>query len=99
MKLHPYFLRMSLSILIMTGAGLFFAHSLKIIFLNNPGLNALILTLTFSGILFAFYQLYRLKNDGKILENLKQDQWSASSLQRAIFLEPIIVLLQEKNTD
>lgn len=99
MKLRPYFLRMILSILVLIGTGILFASSLKTIFLSNPGLNALIIGLTFSGILFAFYQLYRLKNDGEVLENLKQGQWSFSSFQQAIYLEPIITIFQQKNAD
>jgi len=99
MKLRPYFLRMGLSLLVLIGTGIVFAPSLKTIFLSNPGLNALIIILTLSGVLFAFYQLYRLKNDGEILENLKQEKWHASSLQQAIFLEPIIALFQQKNVD
>ena len=99
MRLRFYFLRMGFSILVLIGTGLFFAPSLKAIFFSNPGLNALIIGLTFAGILFAFYQLYRLKNDGKVLENLKQGQWSAPSLQQAVFLEPIISFFQQKNVE
>lgn len=99
MKLSPYFLRMSLGLLVLVVTGVLFAPSLKTIFFSNPGLNALIIFFTLSGILFAFYQLYRLKNDGEILEDLKQNQWNAASLQQAVFLEPFITLFQQKNVD
>lgn len=99
MNLRPYFLRMGFSLLVLIGAGIFFAPSLGTIFLSNPGLNALIIGLTFFGVFFAFYQLHRLKNEGEVLDNLKQGQWSFSSLQHAFFLEPILTLFQQKNTN
>ncbi len=99
MKLQPYFLRMGLSILVLIGTCIYFFPSLQIIFLSNPGLNALIIGLTLSGILFAFYQLYRLKKDADVLENLKQGQWHLSFLQRAVLLEPLIAFFQKKNVE
>jgi hypothetical protein len=90
---------MSLSIITLVGTCIYFAHSLSVVFSSNPGLNTLIIGLTFAGILFAFYQLYRLQRDAEILENLKQGQWSFSSLQQAIFLEPIIAFFQKKNAE
>lgn len=99
MQLRLYFIRMSLGLLILISIGIFFTPSLKTIFSSNPGLNALIILLTFSGVLFAFYQLYRLKNDSEALEKVKQGRESLFSLQQTVFLEPIITLLQQKNVD
>lgn len=97
MKLQSYFIRMGLSMLTIIGVGVFFAPSLKAIFYSNPGLNALIISLSLGGVLFAFYQLFRLKKDGRALELLKQGQWNVSVLEQTIFLEPIITIIQKKN--
>lgn len=99
MNLRPYFLRMALSLLTLFGIVIYFAPSMETIFFSNPGLNAVIISLTFTGLLFAFYQLWRLKNDSEILEELKQGQWNFSSLHKAVFLEPIVALFQNRNAD
>ncbi|HUX80283.1 MAG TPA: hypothetical protein VMW10_11170 [Alphaproteobacteria bacterium] len=99
MKFQPYFLRMSLSLLIMAGVGGFFGSSLWSIFLSNPWLNAFIIALTFVGILYAFYQLFRLKRDCEVLEDLKHGQWSFSSLPRSVFLEPLVSYVSKKSSE
>lgn len=96
MKLRNYFLRMGLSLLLMVGIGIFFASSIGSIFFSNPKLNTLIISLTFGGVGYAFYQLFRLKNDAEMLEDLKQGQWSFSSLRPTIFLEPILSYVTQK---
>ncbi|OJW51197.1 MAG: hypothetical protein BGO67_12815 [Alphaproteobacteria bacterium 41-28] len=96
MKFQPYFLRMSLSLLIMVGVAGFFGTSLWSIFLSNPRLNALIIALTLAGMLYAFYQLFRLRKDCEVLEDLKQGQWSFSSTPKAFFLEPIVSYVSKK---
>jgi hypothetical protein len=95
MRYQSYLLRMSASLLTMGGMGVFFAPSLGAIFLSNPWLNTLILALTFSGVMCAFYQIYRLKNNIMALEDLKQNPQSAASFQEAIFLEPILSLVYQ----
>jgi len=99
MKLQPYFLRIGLTLLTLIGLGICFMKSLKSIFMSNPGLNAVILTLTLAGIGYAVYQLLRLKKDTEVLEDLKQGQWSFSSLQQAFFLEPILSFSSERKKD
>lgn len=99
MRVRSYFLRMAISMLIILGGGAFFAPSLTKIFFSNPELNTLIICLTLSGVLFAFYQLYRLRKDEHVLENLKQGQWDFSFLQQAIFLEPLISLFSQQKTN
>ncbi len=96
MKFQPYFLRMIISLLIMVGGGSFFGSTLWSIFLSNPRLNAFIIVLTFGGVLYAFYQLLLLKKDCEVLEDLKQGQWSFSSLPKAFFLEPIVSFVSKK---
>ena len=99
MKLKNYFLQMGLSLLLMLGVGVFFVSSLKAIFLSNPKLNALIISLTFVGVGYAFYQLSRLKSDCEVLEDLKQGQWSFSTFRQATFLEPILSYLTQKKAN
>lgn len=99
MKLQTYFLRMGFSMFIIGGIGVFFASSLWAIFLSNPRLNGLIIALTFGGVAYAFYQLFRLKNDTEVLEDLKHGQWSFSSLQKTVFLESIISFINQKKSD
>lgn len=96
MKLQSYLIRMSLSIVAMIGVGLFFTSTLWAIFLSNPRLNALIIGLTFGGIAYAFYQLFRLKNDCEVLEDLKQGQWSFSTHPKGYFLDTIISFISQK---
>ncbi len=98
MKFQPYFLRMTLSLLVMGGLGGFFGSSLWSIFLSNPRLNAFIIALTFGGVIYAFYQLLRLKKDCEVLEDLNQGQWSFSSLPKAFFLESIVSFVSNKPT-
>ncbi|MBP6951480.1 MAG: hypothetical protein KA112_04315 [Alphaproteobacteria bacterium] len=98
MKLQSYLIRMSLSIVAMIGVGLFFTSTLWAIFLSNPRLNALIIGLTFGGIAYAFYQLFRLKNDCEVLEDLKQGQWSFSTHPKGYFLDTIISFISQKKT-
>ena len=90
---------MSLSLAAMGGAGIFFASALWSIFLSNPKLNAFIVTLTLGGILYAFYQLFRLKSDYEALEDLKQGQGSFSSLPQVFFLEPLLSFFSQKKSD
>lgn len=99
MKLRSYFLRLGLSLLTMVGMGAFFASSLWSIFLSNPRLNAFIIALTFGGIAYAVYQLFRLKNEAEVLEDLKQGQWSFSAPHHSLFLEPILSFIAQKKTD
>ncbi len=98
MKLQSYFLRMSLSLVFMMGLGIFFGSSLWSIFLSNPRLNAFIIFLILGGAVYAFYQLFRLKNDCEVLEDLKQGQWSFSSLPKAFFLESIVSFVSKKTS-
>ena len=99
MKLQPYFLRMSASLVAMTGVSIFFGSSLWSIFLSNPRLNAFIIALILGGVVYAFYQLFHLKNDCEVLEDLKQGQWSFSSRPKAFFLEPIVTFISNKKSD
>jgi hypothetical protein len=96
MKFKSYFLRMSLSFALIIGLGVFFGSSLKGIFLSNPYLNTLIITLTVGGVGYAFYQLFLLKKDCEVIEDLKQGQWSFSSLPQSHFLEPILSCVSKK---
>jgi hypothetical protein len=98
MKFQPYFLRMSLSLVIMVGVGAFFGSPLWSIFLSNPRLNAFIIALTLVGVIYAFYQLFRLKNDCDVLADLKQSQGSFSSLPKAFFLEPIVSFVSKTSS-
>jgi len=98
MNLKSYLLRMSFSLILMVGIGVFFASSLSAIFLNNPRLNALIIALTLGGGLYAFYQLFRLKTDSEALLNLKKGQLSLSSQRRTTFLEPILAFVAQKKS-
>jgi len=98
MNLKPYLLRMTLTLLIMSGMGFFFASGLWAIFLSNPWLNLLIISLTFGGIGYAFYQLIRLKKDAYVLTDLKQGQWSFSSQEKTLFLEPLLSFLSDKKS-
>jgi len=96
MKIQPYFLRMGVTALVMSGLVGIFASSLWSIFQTNPRLNALILALTMCGIVFAFFQLFRLKRDAVVLTNLKQDKGSISFLDKTSFLEPILAFVSQK---
>jgi hypothetical protein len=96
MKFQPYLLRMSLSLVIMGGVAGFFGTSLWSIFQSNPRLNAFIIALTLAGILYAFYQLFRLRKDCDVLEDLKQGQWSFLSTPKAFFLESIVSYVSKK---
>ncbi len=96
MKLRPYVLRMSLSMMGIAGGGLFFGPAIWSIFISNPRLNALIIILTFGGIAYAFYQLFRLRRDSDVLEDLKQGQWSFSSLPQGYFLAPILSFISKE---
>ncbi len=99
MKLKNYFLQMGISLFLMICVGIFFFSSIKGIFLSNPKLNALIISLTFIGIGYAFYQLSRLKKDCEVLEDLQQGQWSFSTLHRTTFLEPILSYITQKKSN
>ncbi len=96
MNLKSYFLRMTLSLTLMIGIGVFFAPSLGAIFLSNPRLNALIIALTVGGGAYAFYQLVRLKKDSEVLRDLKKGQWNLPSQGPTTFLEPILSFVSHK---
>ncbi len=98
MKFRPYLLRMSFSSLFILGLVGFFGYHLKSVFLSNPYLNGLIIGLSIMGIGYAFYQLIRLKKDWEVLEDLKQGQWSFSSLPKSHFLEPILSFTSNKDS-
>lgn len=98
MKFQPYFLRMSLSMIFIVAVGVFFGSSLWSTFLSNPRLNALIIFLTFGGMAFAFYQLFNLKKDCEVLEDLKQGQWSFSPQPQGYFLGPILSFISKKES-
>jgi hypothetical protein len=99
MKLKNYFLQMGLSLFLMLCVGIFFFSSIKAIFLSNPKLNTLIISLTLAGVGYAFYQLSRLKSDCEVLEDLTQGQWSFSTLHRTTFLEPILSYITQKKSN
>ncbi len=99
MKLQPYLLRMSFSMVILAGVVVCFGSTLWSIFLSNPRLNALIIALTLGGMSYAFYQLFRLKKDCETLEDLKQGQWSFSSLPNAFFLQPLVSFISKKESN
>ncbi len=99
MKLQPYLLRMSFSMVILAGVVVCFGSTLWSIFLSNPRLNALIIALTLGGMSYAFYQLFRLKKDCETLEDLKQGQWSFSSLTNAFFLQPLVSFISKKESN
>ncbi len=99
MKLRPYFFRMGLTCVILMGVGACFMSSLLLIFLSNPRLNLLILALTVGGCIYAFYQLFSLRKDAEVLDDLKQGRWSFSSVPQANFLEQVLSFSSEKKKD
>jgi hypothetical protein len=98
MNFQSYLLRMSVSLTALIGTCIFFGSSLQSIFLSNPRLNAFIITLAFCGVAYAFYQLFRLKRDVEVLEDLKHGQWSFSSTPHGFFLEPLLSFIIEKKS-
>ncbi|MBI2707826.1 MAG: hypothetical protein HYX35_05915 [Proteobacteria bacterium] len=98
MNLKSYLFRMSFSLILLSGIGVFFASSLWAIFLSNPKLNTLIIALTLGGGVYAFYQLFRLKKDSEALLDLKKGQWTFSSQDRTSFLEPILSFVAQKKS-
>lgn len=81
---------------VLIGVGIFFGSSLRSIFLSNPRLNIFIIGLAFCGIAYAFYQLFRLKSDCEVLEDLKHGQWSFSPEPQGFFLEPALSFISSK---
>ncbi|MBS0271351.1 MAG: hypothetical protein JSR85_01740 [Proteobacteria bacterium] len=98
MKFQPYLLRMGLSLVALIGLGALFSSTLWSILLSNPRLNTFIIALTFCGVGYAFYQLLRLKGDCEVLEDLKQGQWSFSSLPQGFFLDTILSFLNDQKS-
>lgn len=96
MTLRPYFLRMTLSLLVVAGGGVFFAPDLQAIFTTNPRLNGVIICLTFWGAGFALYQLLRLRRDVGTLVQLQQGLSPASFQVQTLFLEPLLWLVSQK---
>lgn len=99
MKLRSYLICMSLSVTTIGAACVVFSPSLRFIFLSNAQLNAFIIALALGGVLYAFYQVFRLRKDCEVLEDLKQGQWSFSSAPKTAFLEPISSLVSQKKSN
>jgi biopolymer transport protein ExbB/TolQ len=96
MSYQRYFIRMSLCIALIAGAGAILYPFLAKAFLANPALNGVILLTFLFGVVYTFHQVFNLKQEAKILDDYHTDRFPLTHNQKFKILSPLSSLLSSQ---